>query len=141
MGTCQNDPLRGALFALGHFRALHFIASCFPYCLFPSIINETHIIGPPLIISSAYEHFKIKFRVIGLFIKLLKCVTWSPFYLLFDFNTPSRFTTHQRELEIWGFHWAPQLHIILHQICLVREYLTCGAFSQKWVMLKYPLEC
>jgi hypothetical protein len=27
MGTCQGDPLGGALFALAHFRALHFITN------------------------------------------------------------------------------------------------------------------
>jgi hypothetical protein len=50
MKTYQNDPLEGALFALAHFRALHFIANCFLFCLFPSIVDDTHIIGPNLII-------------------------------------------------------------------------------------------
>jgi hypothetical protein len=50
MGTYQNDPLEGALFVLAHFRALRFIANCFPFCLFPSIANDIHIIGPILII-------------------------------------------------------------------------------------------
>jgi hypothetical protein len=36
MGTYQGDPLGGALFVLAHFRALHFIASCFFKILFPS---------------------------------------------------------------------------------------------------------
>jgi len=46
MGTYQDDPLGGALFALAHFRPLHFIANHFPSCLFPSITNDIHIIGP-----------------------------------------------------------------------------------------------
>ncbi len=57
MGTHQGDPLGGALFALAHFRALHSIANHFPSCLFPSIVNDTHMIGPPFIVSSTYEHF------------------------------------------------------------------------------------
>jgi hypothetical protein len=57
MGTCQGDPLGGALFVLAHFRALHFIVSHFTSCLFPSIIDDTHIIGPLSIVSSIYEHF------------------------------------------------------------------------------------
>jgi hypothetical protein len=69
MGICQSDPLRNALFALAHFRALHFIASHFPFYLFSSIINNTHIIGPPSIISFAYENFEIKFYAMGLFIQ------------------------------------------------------------------------
>jgi hypothetical protein len=42
---------------LTHFRVLRSITSHFPSCLFPSIANDTHIIGPPLIVSFAYEHF------------------------------------------------------------------------------------
>jgi hypothetical protein len=44
MRTCQCDPLKGALFALTHFRALHSTTSHFLSCLFPSIENDTHII-------------------------------------------------------------------------------------------------
>jgi hypothetical protein len=47
----------GALFVLAHFRALHFIVSHFTSCLFPSIVDDTHIIGPLSIVSSIYEHF------------------------------------------------------------------------------------
>jgi hypothetical protein len=46
MGTRQTNPLGGALFVLVHFRALHFITSRFPSCLFPSIANDIHIISP-----------------------------------------------------------------------------------------------
>ncbi len=45
MGTYQNDPLGRALFTLTHFKALHFIASHFLSCLFPSIVDDSHIIG------------------------------------------------------------------------------------------------
>jgi hypothetical protein len=57
MGTHQGDPLGGALFALTHFRALSSIVSCFPSYLFSSIVDDTHIIGPPSIVSFEYEHF------------------------------------------------------------------------------------
>jgi len=40
MGT-----LGGALFALAHFKALHFTVNHFSSCLFPSIVDDTHIIG------------------------------------------------------------------------------------------------
>jgi hypothetical protein len=56
MGIYQGDPLGRALFAIAHFRALRSIASHFLYYLFPSIVNDNHIIGPPFIISFAYEH-------------------------------------------------------------------------------------
>jgi hypothetical protein len=83
----------GALFVLGNFRASHSIVNHFPFRLFPSIANDTHIIGPLLIVSYAYEHFQIEFCAIGLSIQLLKNVTWSPSSLPPNFNTPSQFTT------------------------------------------------
>jgi hypothetical protein len=49
MGTHQDDALGKTLFALAHFKALCSIASHFPSCLFPSIADNTHIIGPLLL--------------------------------------------------------------------------------------------
>jgi len=57
MGIHQSDPLKEALFTLAHFRALRSTTNHFPFYSFPSIIDNTHIIGPPLIVSFAYEHF------------------------------------------------------------------------------------
>jgi hypothetical protein len=57
MEAHQSDPLGGALFALAHFKALHSIANHFFSCLLPSIVDNIHIIGPPSIVSFAYEHF------------------------------------------------------------------------------------
>ncbi len=56
MGTHQGDPWGGALFALTHFKALHYTTNHFHSRLFPYIIDDTHIINPPSIVSSAYEH-------------------------------------------------------------------------------------
>ncbi len=67
MGIRQGDALRGALFTLIHFKALCFIVSHFLFCLFPSIIDDIHIIGPLSIVLFVYEHFKTKLCVIGLF--------------------------------------------------------------------------
>ncbi len=70
MGTRQGDHLRGALFALARFRALHSITSHFLSYLFPSIVDDTHIIGPLSIVSSTYEHFQTELHVISLSIQL-----------------------------------------------------------------------
>jgi hypothetical protein len=43
MGTHQGDPLGEALFALAHFKALHFIASHFPSCAnFPKLTMKKY---------------------------------------------------------------------------------------------------
>jgi hypothetical protein len=89
MGTHQGDSLGWALFVLAHFRALHSVFNHFPSYLFPSIADDTHIIGPFSIVSFAYEHFQTELHAIGLSNQPHKCATWSPFGLPFDFNTPS----------------------------------------------------
>jgi hypothetical protein len=81
MGTCQGDLLGGALFTLVHFRALRSTTSHFPSCLFPSIVDDIHIICPSFIISSTYEHFQTELCAIVLSIQPHKCVAWSPFCL------------------------------------------------------------
>jgi hypothetical protein len=60
----QGDPLGGALFNLAHFKASHSTTNHFSSCLFPSIVNDIHIIGFFLIISSTYEHFHIELHAI-----------------------------------------------------------------------------
>ncbi len=43
MGTHQGDPLGEALFALTHFKALHFIANHFPSCTnFPKLTMKKY---------------------------------------------------------------------------------------------------
>jgi hypothetical protein len=105
MGTCQGDPLEGALFALADFRVLSFTANHFPSYLFSSIANDIYIIAPLSIVSFTYEHFQTKLHAIGFFIQPHKCVTWSPFGLMSNFNTqcPS-LPPHQKELEFWELH-------------------------------------
>jgi hypothetical protein len=56
MGTRQSDLLEMALFTLVHFKALCSIANCFPSCLFPSIVDDIHIIGP---LQLYYLHMSI----------------------------------------------------------------------------------
>jgi hypothetical protein len=92
----------GALFALAHFRALCSIASHFPSCLFPSIVDDIHILNPPSIVSFAYEHFQIELRAISLSIQPQKCVAWSSSGLPPNFNTQSQFTTPFEGIKILG---------------------------------------
>jgi hypothetical protein len=46
MGTQQGDPLGGTLFTSAHFRALHSTTNHFFSYLFPSNVDDIHIIGP-----------------------------------------------------------------------------------------------
>jgi hypothetical protein len=102
MGTHQGDPLGGALFALVHFRVLCSIASHFPSCLFPSITDDIHIINPPSIVSSTYEHFQTQPHEIDLLIKPKKCATWFPYGMLPNFDTPPLFNTPSQAIRVLG---------------------------------------
>ncbi len=94
---------RGAI-CFSYLKDLHFIISYFPSCLFPSIVNDIHIIGSLSIISFIYEHFWTKLSAISkLFIQFQKCVTWSHFGSSPNyFNTPSHFTTPSKGIKVFG---------------------------------------
>jgi len=119
METCQGGPFGGALFALAHFRALCSTSSHFLSCLFPSIANNTHIIGPFSIVSCTYEHFQTELRAIGLSIQPHKCIAWSPFGLPPNFNTPSQFTTPSKGIKILGV----LLSIVIFTSSFIKETL------------------
>ncbi len=102
MGTHQGGILGGALFVIVRFRALHSTTSHFPFCLFSFITNDTYIIGPPLIVSFAYEHFQNQLYKIGLIIKPKNCATWSPFGMLLNFDTPSLFNIPSKGIKVFG---------------------------------------
>jgi hypothetical protein len=73
-GTHQRDLLGGPLFILTHFRALCSLTSLFPSCLFPSITNDTHIIGPTSIVFQAFDHFSSQLDLVSLVVQPYKCV-------------------------------------------------------------------
>jgi hypothetical protein len=61
MRTRHGDLLRGALFALAHLRALRSTTSHFPSYLFPSIIDNIHIIHPTPLYPLHMNIFKQNF--------------------------------------------------------------------------------
>jgi hypothetical protein len=136
METHQGDFWGKALLTLAYFRALCFIINYLLSCLFPSITNDIHIIGPLSIISFAYEYSQTKLCAIGFFIQLHKCVTWLPFRLLFNFNTPSQFTTPSKGIRVLGVPMAfNHSHHLLSKTHFKRM-INIWTFSIKWVMFK-----
>ncbi len=45
LGTQQGDPLVGVLFVLVHLFVLRPIAITHPICVFPVLVDDTHIVG------------------------------------------------------------------------------------------------
>ncbi|KAL2634830.1 hypothetical protein R1flu_006309 [Riccia fluitans] len=77
-GTHQGDPLGGALFALAHLRALRTTASEHPLCLFPSLADDTHIVGPLEAIMPPFHTLEGHLSVVDLTVQPIKCAAWSP---------------------------------------------------------------
>ncbi len=69
MGTRQGDLLKKTLFVLVHFKILCSTSNHFPSCLFPSIINDIHVISLLSIVSSTYDHFQIELCEISISIQ------------------------------------------------------------------------
>jgi hypothetical protein len=62
MGTHQGDTLGEALFALAHLRALSSITSHFPSYLFPSIMDDIHIITSIPLYPLHINTFRLNFK-------------------------------------------------------------------------------
>jgi hypothetical protein len=55
LGMKQNDPLKGPLFVLAHYWAL--LNTCkSPNYVFPSLMDNTHIVGPMSEITHPFDH-------------------------------------------------------------------------------------
>jgi len=73
----QGDPLGGPLFVLAHYWALlKTIAWALSY-VFPSLIDDTHIVGPMSELSCAFDHRLTQLAWVGLRVKVSKCKFWS----------------------------------------------------------------
>ncbi len=56
LSTRQDDPLKGLLFALAHYRTLLKTITQAFRCVFPSLTNDTHIEGPLSKIIPTFDH-------------------------------------------------------------------------------------
>jgi hypothetical protein len=57
VGTHQGDQFIKPLFALAYFRALQTSFIVFPSCLFPSLVDDFHILGLTSLIPFVFYHF------------------------------------------------------------------------------------
>jgi hypothetical protein len=49
-----------------------------PSCVFPSLANDIHIMGPMNEITCAFDHLSTQLALVGLRVKVLKCKLWNP---------------------------------------------------------------
>ncbi|KAL2608417.1 hypothetical protein R1flu_026990 [Riccia fluitans] len=91
-GTRQGDPLGSSLFALAHLRALRTVASEHPLCLFPSLADDIHIVGPPEDVMPTFHTLEGHLSAVGLIVQPTKCVAWSPSGLPSSLSLPPGFS-------------------------------------------------
>ena len=61
-----------------HQQALRATAAAFPDCAFPSIADDTHIVGPPARVVEAFSYFVAQLVLLGIYVQPSKCHAWSP---------------------------------------------------------------
>jgi hypothetical protein len=64
--TRYGDPLGGFLFALAHYRTLLKTIVRAPNYVFPSLANDTHIVGPMNEITYAFDQLSTQLALVGL---------------------------------------------------------------------------
>jgi hypothetical protein len=68
--TRKGDPLRGPLFILAHYQTFLKTIVQAPKYIFPSLANDTHIMGPMNEITYAFEHLSTQLTLVGLKVKV-----------------------------------------------------------------------
>jgi hypothetical protein len=53
----RGDPLRGFLFALAHYWTLLETIAQAPNYVYPSLVHNTHVVGPSNEIIPTFHHF------------------------------------------------------------------------------------
>jgi ABC-type nitrate/sulfonate/bicarbonate transport system permease component len=78
LGTKHSDPLGSLLFALAHYQTLLNTIVWVPSYVFPSLTNDTHIVGPLSEIIHVFYHLSTQLTQVGLKVKVSKCKPWNP---------------------------------------------------------------
>jgi hypothetical protein len=59
-----------------------------PNYVFPSLANDTHIMGPLSEITHAFDHLLTQLTLVGLKVKVSKCKLWSPSWIFLSIEIP-----------------------------------------------------
>ncbi len=73
LGMKQGDPLGGPLFALTHCRAFLKTITQAPKCVFPSLVDDTHIVGIVNEVVLTFDHLLTQLALVGLKVNVSMC--------------------------------------------------------------------
>jgi hypothetical protein len=94
--------LRWFLFALAHYRTFLKSIAQAPNCVFPSLMDDTHIMGPMSEVVPAFDHFSTQLALVGFKVKVLKCKLWSSSKIFWGIEIPQGCTLVIDDLCILG---------------------------------------
>jgi hypothetical protein len=84
----QGDPLEDILFVFAHYwTLLKTIVWALNY-VFPSLVDDTYIVGPMSEITCAFDHLLTQLALVGLKVKVSKCKFWSPLGISLSIKIP-----------------------------------------------------
>ncbi len=70
LGTKQGDHVRGHLFVLAYYWTFLKTIAQAPNCVFLSLVNNTHIVGPMNELSYTFDHLSNQLAQVGLKVKV-----------------------------------------------------------------------
>ncbi|KAL2613433.1 hypothetical protein R1flu_025125 [Riccia fluitans] len=123
MGTCQGDPLGGALFALGHLCALRSTTVDHLLCIFPSYVDDTYIAGPVDAVLLTFHTLQDQLSSVGLTIQPAKCTAWCPQGLPPSFSLPQGFGVSTSGQRILGATLGPDPFVHTFAVEALQEAL------------------
>jgi hypothetical protein len=71
-------PLMGLFMHLFIFGVLQYFSNVFPFCLFPFLVDNTHILNLAYGIPLVFDHFVSQLVFMGLTIQSCNCLAWAP---------------------------------------------------------------
>jgi hypothetical protein len=101
-GKRHGDPLVGPFFVVAHFRAQVAKAIAHPSCVFPSLTDNTHIVGPPDQVVAALTTLTSQLISASLRVQPRKSITWSPTGLPREFALPPGFLCPASGIRVLG---------------------------------------
>jgi len=104
IGTCSimGSSTQFTQFALAHYRALIKTIAQAPSYVFPSLVDDIHIMGPMNKITHTFDHLLTQLTLVGLRVKVLKCKLWSPLGFFPSIEIPHGCTLVRDGLSILG---------------------------------------
>jgi hypothetical protein len=101
-------PLGSPLFVLAHYRTFLETIARDPNYVFPSLVDDTHIMGPLSEITHIFYHLSTQLALVGLRVKVSKCKFWSPSWISLCIKIPQACTLVTNGLCILGVQVGSQ---------------------------------